>query len=53
MYLDVNESTNYRLAQRLELSGGKVAGAWRFKPGDIDQWMAHHKRWNEAARKSP
>lgn len=35
-YLNVNEKTVYRLAQRRELPGFKVAGAWRFRPEDIE-----------------
>ena len=42
-YLNVNEKTVYRLAQRRELPGFKVAGAWRFRPEDIDQWVAAQK----------
>ena len=43
-YLNVNEKTVYRLAQRRELPGFKVAGAWRFRPEDIDQWVADQKQ---------
>ena len=32
-YLNVNEKTVYRLAQRCELPGFKVAGAWRSGSG--------------------
>ena len=39
-YLNVNEKTVYRLAQKRELPGFKVAGAWRFRRGDIDRWIA-------------
>jgi len=38
-YLNVNEKTVYRLAQRKELPGFKVAGAWRFRPEDIERWV--------------
>ncbi len=43
-YLSVNEKTVYRLAQRGELPGFKVAGAWRFQPADIDCWIDRQKR---------
>ena len=51
-YLNVNEKTVYRLAQRRELPGFKVAGAWRFRPEDIERWVQDQKeaeRSKEAA----
>jgi excisionase family DNA binding protein len=42
-YLNVNEKTVYRLAQRRELPGFKVAGAWRFRPEDIEFWVESQK----------
>ena len=42
-YLNVNEKTVYRLAQRRELPGFKVAGAWRFRPEDIEHWVQAKK----------
>ena len=42
-YLNVNETTVYRLAQRRELAAFKVAGAWRFKREDIDLWIERQK----------
>jgi len=39
-----DEKTVYRLAQRGELPGFKVAGTWRFKREDIDQWVEEQKR---------
>jgi len=42
-YLNVNEKTVYRLAQRRELPGFKVAGAWRFQRADIDAWIEAQK----------
>ena len=52
-YLNVNEKTVYRLAQRRELPGFKVAGAWRFQRQDIDQWIQSQKTQPEqgAARR--
>ena len=52
-YLNVNEKTVYRLAQRHELPAFKVAGAWRFKREDIDLWIERQKsatRREEARR---
>ncbi len=43
-YLNVDEKTVYRLAQRGELPGFKVAGSWRFRPVDLDEWIAVQKR---------
>lgn len=42
-YLNVDEKTVYRLAQRGELPGFKVAGTWRFKQMDIDAWIEKRK----------
>ncbi|MFQ5504584.1 MAG: helix-turn-helix domain-containing protein [Planctomycetota bacterium] len=42
-YVNVNEKTVYRLAQRRELPAFKVAGAWRFKREDIDLWIERQK----------
>src|SRR3954453_13312519 len=38
-YLNVDEKTVYRLVQRKELPGVKVAGAWRFRQEEIDGWI--------------
>ena len=43
-YLNVNEKTVYRLAQRGELPGFKVAGAWRFQWDDLERWIAARKQ---------
>ncbi len=43
-YLNVNEKTVYRLAQRRDLPGFKVAGAWRFQRADIDAWIEAQKK---------
>lgn len=42
-YLNVDEKTVYRLAKRAELPGFKVAGTWRFKREDIDEWIEKRK----------
>jgi excisionase family DNA binding protein len=41
--LNVDEKTVYRLTQRGELPGFKVAGAWRFQPGDLQRWINQRK----------
>lgn len=51
-YLNVNEKTVYRLAQRRELPGFKVAGAWRFRPEDIERWVEAQKRADARRAKS-
>jgi len=43
-YLNVDEKTVYRLAKRGELPGFKVAGAWRFKRVDIEDWIENQKQ---------
>jgi excisionase family DNA binding protein len=41
--LNVDEKTIYRLAQRGELPGFKVAGAWRFQWTDLQLWINERK----------
>jgi excisionase family DNA binding protein len=41
--LQVDEKTVYRLTQKGELPGFKVAGAWRFKRDDMDAWVERQK----------
>jgi len=43
-YLRLNRFTVYRMAERGELPGAKVARRWRFKEHDIEQWLERHKR---------
>ena len=43
-HLNVNEKTVYRLVQRGELPGFKVAGAWRFKRSDLEDWIDRQKQ---------
>lgn len=43
-YLNVDEKTIYRLAQRGDLPGFKVAGAWRFQSADLQRWIDQRKR---------
>ena len=46
-YLNVVEKTVYRLAKRGDLPGFKVAGTWRFKHSDVDEWIDLQKRATE------
>ncbi|MGP8185954.1 MAG: helix-turn-helix domain-containing protein [Terracidiphilus sp.] len=48
--LAVDSKTVYRLAQRADLPGFKVAGAWRFLRTDIDHWIATQKSAQRNAR---
>lgn len=43
-YLNVVAKTIYRLAQKGELPGFKVAGVWRFKRDDILRWVEDRKK---------
>ncbi len=50
-YLNVDAKTVYRLANRGELPGFKVAGTWRFKRDDIDGWIDEQKRQRAKTRR--
>lgn len=43
LLLQVDEKTVYRLTQKGELPGFKVAGSWRFKRTDMDDWVERQK----------
>jgi excisionase family DNA binding protein len=43
-YLKLTDKTAYRLAAEGKLPGFKVGGAWRFRKGDIDEWIEARKR---------
>lgn len=43
-FLNVDEKTIYRLVQRGELPGFKVAAAWRFQREDLRLWIEQGKR---------
>ena len=43
-HLNVDEKTVYRLSLRGDFPGFKIAGAWRFKPSDLDEWIDLQKR---------
>ena len=42
-FLNVDEKTIYRLAQRGDLPGFKVSGSWRFQRPDLVAWIAERK----------
>ena len=37
-------ATIYRMAERGELPGAKIARRWRFEARDIQRWLARKKR---------
>ena len=43
-YLRLNRFTVYRMAERGELPGAKIALRWRFKEREIEQWWERRKR---------
>lgn len=49
--LSVDSKTVYRLAQRGELPGFKVAGSWRFMRSDIEGWIEAQKSVPREQRK--
>jgi excisionase family DNA binding protein len=49
LLLQVDEKTVYRLTQKGDLPGFKVAGAWRFKRADMDAWVERQKTAVKAA----
>lgn len=58
LLLQVDEKTVYRLTQKGDLPGFKVAGSWRFKGSDMDEWVERQKtaatmavKGNRAAKK--
>ncbi len=38
-YLRLSQSKVYEMAQKGEIPCSRVAGQWRFKRDEIDQWM--------------
>lgn len=42
-YLKLTDKTAYRLAADGTIPGFKVGGAWRFRRGDIDDWIEARK----------
>lgn len=42
-FLNVDEKTIYRLAQKGDLPGFKVLGSWRFQRVDLENWISRRK----------
>ena len=42
-YLRLNRFTVYRMAERGELPGAKIARRWRFQEREIGRWLERHK----------
>lgn len=53
LLLNVTEKTIYRLAQRSDLPGFKVAGAWRFLKSDILTWVENQKQGHPKTETPP
>ena len=47
-YLELHESTIYRLAGNGEIPAFKLGGQWRFKKDVIDQWLTSEMQKNAA-----
>jgi len=45
-YLRITEKTAYRLASEGKIPGFKVGGSWRFRKGEVDQWIEEQRRVN-------
>lgn len=45
-YLEVHESTIYRLAGNGQIPAFKLGGQWRFKKDVIDEWLATEMQKN-------
>jgi excisionase family DNA binding protein len=51
LLLNVDQKTIYRLVNKGEVPGFKVAGAWRFQRADIQDWINSQTRLALAKRK--
>ena len=49
LYLQVTERTIYRLAAADGIPAFKVGGSWRFRRGDLDQWIASRTTKTDAS----
>ena len=45
-YLRLTEKTAYRLASESKIPGFKVGGSWRFRKGEVDEWIEEQRRVN-------
>jgi excisionase family DNA binding protein len=43
-YLKIAEKTAYRFALEGKIPGFKVGSAWRFRKGEIDQWIEKQRK---------
>ncbi len=43
-YLKITERTLYRLAQEGKIPAFRVGSAWRFRRGDLDQWIRNQSQ---------
>ena len=50
-YLRITEKTAYRLASERKIPGFKVGGSWRFRKGEIDEWIEDQKTGSNKAEK--
>jgi len=50
-YLRLNRYTVYRMAERGELPGAKIARRWRFTEVDIKRWIERKKRSRSKSNK--
>ena len=50
-YLRLNRYTVYRMAERGELPGAKIARRWRFRESEIAAWLNEKKRAKRPARR--
>lgn len=50
-FLNVDEKTIYRLAQKGDLPGFKVLGSWRFQKEDVGRWIEERKLIAQSADK--
>ena len=44
LYLKIAEKTAYRFALEGKIPGFKVGSAWRFRKGEIDQWIEKQRK---------
>lgn len=49
-YLRLNRFTVYRMAERGELPGAKIARRWRFSEVEIKRWLERCKKSKQAKR---
>jgi len=43
-YLQMSESSIYKMAQTSKIPAYKVGRQWRFKKEEIDRWIIHKKK---------